>query len=128
MPLNLQIERQRRLTLYQTERAVAIVASQPPRKTPTGIEYTRFAKRPRRFDWDGLARIICFTCFAVILVFALDAMINSGLHRTKTSEFGVWNKIVQGQINADIIISGSSRALTQYDPRIIERTTAYSTF
>ena len=49
--------------------------------------------------------MLCFFCLIVILVFALNAMINAGMHRIRTSEFGVWNKILQGQINADIVIS-----------------------
>ncbi len=38
------------------------------------------------------------------------------------------NRIVTGQVNAEIVICGSSRALTHYDPRIIEQATGRSTF
>jgi hypothetical protein len=55
-------------------------------------------------------------------------MINSGLRHVKTSQFGVSNKIVQGKINAEILISGSSRALSHYDPAIIGRATGCPTF
>src|SRR5262249_21374 len=112
-----------------TRRVVTNVAAQPPPRTaPAAIVRSRAAKRLRRSASDGLARIICFTCLVLILVFAVDAMINSGLRRTTTSQFGVWNRIVQGKINADIVISGSSRALAHYDPVIIGRTTVCPTF
>ena len=58
----------------------------------------------------------------------LDAMIDSGLRRINTSSFGVSNRIVDGKINADIVISGSSRALTHYDPRIIQEQTGLTAF
>jgi hypothetical protein len=85
-------------------------------------------KQTHRSAWSGLLKIVCFFALIVLLLFGLNAMINSGLRHVKTSQFGVSNKIVQGKINAEIVISGSSRALTHYDPRIIERITGYSTF
>lgn len=92
------------------------------------IESVAPRKRTRRSAWRGLARILGFFCLIVILLFALNAMINSGLRRTTTSEFGIWNKIVHGKINADIVIFGSSRALAHYDPRIIQRATGFSAY
>ena len=47
-------------------------------------------------------------------------MIDQGLRNIKTSKFGSFNKLVSGQINTDILISGSSRALCHYDPRLIQ--------
>src|SRR5262249_23929136 len=52
----------------------------------------------------------------------------SGLRRINTSNFGVSNRIVDGKVNADIVISGSSRALVHYDPRIIEEQTGLTAF
>jgi hypothetical protein len=40
----------------------------------------------------------------------------------------VWNRIVDGTINAEIVISGLSRALTHYDPRTIEERTRLTAF
>ena len=68
----------------------------------------------------GVGRLACFACLVLLLAFLLNALIDSGLRRIKTSSFGVSNRIVDGEINADIVISGSSRALGHYDPRIIE--------
>jgi hypothetical protein len=85
------------------------------------------ASRPRS-GWKGLGRLIWFFCFIIASLFVLNWMINSGLHRIKTSQFGVSNEIVQGKINADIIISGSSRAISHYDPRVIEAVTGRAAF
>lgn len=84
--------------------------------------------RDRRRGLRGLSRIVCFCCWIVALLYGVNAMINAGLRRINTSQFGVSNKIVQGEINADIIISGSSRAISHYDPRIIESTTGHSAY
>jgi hypothetical protein len=78
--------------------------------------------------WSGLGRIVGFFCFTVVLLFGVNALINAGLHHIKTSQFGVSNKIVRGEINADVIISGSSRAVSHYDPRIIQETSGYNAF
>ena len=41
---------------------------------------------------------------------------------------GAWNQVMQGRVNADIVISGSSRATYHYDPRVIESRTGQTTF
>lgn len=76
----------------------------------------------------SVIRIVCFFCLIIALAFALDTVICSGLRQIKTSGFGVSNKIVEGKINADIVVSGSSRALTHYDPRIIQERTRKTAF
>lgn len=76
----------------------------------------------------GVSRLACFACLVLLLAILLNALIDSGLRRINTSSFGVWNQIVDGKIDADIVISGSSRALTHYDPRIIEARTGLTAF
>lgn len=76
----------------------------------------------------GILRILCFFSVIILLMYGMNAMINSGLRRIKTDQFGVSNRIVEGNINADIIITGSSRAVSHYDPRIIQSITGLSAF
>lgn len=76
----------------------------------------------------GIGRMACFACLVLLLAILLNALIDSGLRRINTSSFGVWNRIVDGKINADIVISGSSRALAHYDARIIEERTGLTAF
>jgi hypothetical protein len=128
MPLSPQVEQDRDSTLSSAERALAVI-ERPLELVPGPRGEKSAPRKPApRSAWSGLIKISCFFCLIVILLFGLNTMINSGMRRIKTSQFGVWNKIVQGKINAEIVISGSSRALTHYDPRIIERTTGYLTF
>ena len=76
----------------------------------------------------GCWRMAAFFAFIVALAFALDAFIGFGLRRASTGDFGEWNRIVGGRINADIIVSGSSRALTHYDPRLLTSATGLSAY
>jgi hypothetical protein len=50
------------------------------------------------------------------------------MHRITTSGYGVSNRVMGGKVNAEIVISGSSRALTHYESEIIEKITGFSTF
>lgn len=92
-------------------------------------------KQPR-FTWRialalkrcGVARLVSFACVALSAAVLLNMLVNNGLRRISTSTYGVWNRIVDGKINADIVISGSSRALTHYDPRVIEQQTGLNAF
>ena len=49
------------------------------------------------------------------------------MHQIETSGFGVFNRIMSGRVNAGILISGSSRALTHYESKVIEEMTKCST-
>jgi hypothetical protein len=76
----------------------------------------------------GVARILLFFGLFVGLLYVTHFAITTGLRRVETAGFGVTNRIVNGQVNADIVISGSSRAQTHYDPRIIAQATGLSTY
>jgi hypothetical protein len=76
----------------------------------------------------ALGRLTCFFGIIVILAFVSNALITAGLRRVKTSSYGAWNQMMQGKVNADVLISGSSRAEYHYDPRTIEATTGLSAF
>ncbi len=76
----------------------------------------------------GCARIGAFLALVALLTLLLQWAIDRGLRRIDTGDFGVWNRIVSGAINADIVISGSSRALTHYDARVIAAATGLSAY
>jgi hypothetical protein len=82
----------------------------------------------RNLPAKGIVRIVCFFCLITACAYALDAIITRGLRRINTSAFGAFNKVMSGKVNAEIIINGSSRALSHYDPRIIQRMTGLSSF
>src|SRR6478735_6774637 len=75
-----------------------------------------------RPDRGALKLLVFFALLGAAMLVA-DSAINFGMRHIKTSSFGVSNRIMAGRVGADIVISGSSRALTHYDPRIIEAVT-----
>ena len=76
----------------------------------------------------AVIRLCGFLALVAILIVSLDSTITAGLRRMTTSIYGVNNRIMRGEINADIVITGSSRAASHYDPRVIERVTGRRTF
>lgn len=102
-------------------------ANSSPRRT---LPFVKRFSRPAAcaFARYGLLRILLFFGLFIGLLYATHFAISAGLRQVETSTFGVTNRIVTGRINADIVISGSSRAVTHYDPRIIERVTGLSAF
>jgi hypothetical protein len=92
------------------------------------LTMTRSRFLPAAEALRGVGKLACFACLVLLLAILFNALITSGLRRINTSSFGVWNRIVDGTINAEIVISGSSRALTHYDPRTIEERTGLTAF
>lgn len=84
--------------------------------------------RDRWAAFAGLKRVVAFFCLCVVAIFAVHCAVTAGLRRIETSNFGVFNRIMSGRINSEILITGSSRALTHYDARVIERATGRSAF
>ncbi len=116
MPASSQIVQHRETASSKGEPELAMAERfAEPDASPKG----KVQEQTHRRSWKGLVRIAVFFCLIVALIFGVNSVVNAGLRRIKTSGFGVSNKIVQGQINADIIISGSSRAVSHYDPGII---------
>lgn len=75
-----------------------------------------------------LPRLLAFFVLLGALVVGLHATIERGLRNITTSSFGATNRVVQGEINAQILITGSSRALVHYDPRVLSAATGLRTF
>jgi len=76
----------------------------------------------------ALLRLTCFFALIAVLAWSANEIIGIGLRRLTTTHYGSWNAVMQGKVNADIVISGSSRAAYHYDPRIIEGVTGHSAF
>ena len=90
--------------------------------------YTSAATAFKRARGFGLLRLIAFFCLLAVLALGLDFAFTCGLRHINTSGFGASNKIMSGQVNADILISGSSRALVHYDPRILQKCTGKTAY
>ncbi|MGI8542088.1 MAG: hypothetical protein ACR2MD_01250 [Aridibacter sp.] len=58
----------------------------------------------------------------------MDYIVTQGLRKTQFEKFAQWTDLFQGKINADIIISGSSRAWWHYSPKVFEEDTKCSAY
>lgn len=76
----------------------------------------------------GASRIVAFFGLLAVIAWLLDFAISQGLRGIATGDFGEWNRIVRGDVNAEIVITGSSRAQTHYDPRLIAAATGLSAY
>jgi hypothetical protein len=76
----------------------------------------------------GLLRGAAFFALLGAATTGTDAIVSHGLRQVRTGTFGVWNRIVRGTIGADLVVSGSSRALNHYDPRVLARATGLTAF
>lgn len=73
-------------------------------------------------------RLLAFLLIGALGAVALQRAIHAGFRRIRTSDFGITNQVVAGRLNAEIVISGSSRALTHYDAEIIRKATGRTAF
>lgn len=82
---------------------------------------------PGMFARSNLRWALFFALLAGI-AFGLHSAITIGLQMIHNSAFGATNRLVNGEINAQIVITGSSRALVHYDPKIIGHATGLTAY
>ncbi len=75
-----------------------------------------------------LVKISLYSIIILALSFALQFIVDNGLQNYNYGNYAEWNEIFKGRINPDIIVLGSSRALVQYDSKIIENYTRLSCY
>lgn len=68
------------------------------------------------------------TILVLLWAFLLDGLTTRGIRRSRASDFGVWNDLFAGRIDADIVIYGASRAWRHFDPRILEDSTGLKVY
>jgi hypothetical protein len=67
----------------------------------------------------------------VLLGYSLDIFISGELKKSNShaqKEYPIWNTIIEGKLNSDILIYGSSRACGHFDTKIIEDSLKQLTF
>ncbi|MGE0267488.1 MAG: hypothetical protein AB7S78_03380 [Candidatus Omnitrophota bacterium] len=77
---------------------------------------------------NNIIKVILFMAVFSGIAFMIHYGFLSAFRRFDNEEIGIWNKVVHGTINADLVISGDSRALTAYDCRVISAVTQLSCF
>jgi len=66
-----------------------------------------------------VGKLAIFMTIGVALLVLANQLFIYGLRQVDYDDFGVWNQTVNGEINSDIVCTGSSRTLVHFDPRII---------
>jgi len=66
--------------------------------------------------------------FSFLVALFIQYLADLGLKKLDDSIYSDWNKILDGNINSDLVILGSSRGYVSYDPRIIEKTIGLTSY
>lgn len=64
-----------------------------------------------------------FSTVIIGLVYCFDYIIQEGIKTANYQEITKWNEVIQGGIEAEILVVGSSRALVHFDCEYIEKVT-----
>ena len=75
-----------------------------------------------------IKKTIIFILILFFLLFTFEMIVNTGLRKSDDFLLSEWNDIVNGEINSDIIINGSSRAWVHISPKILEENINLSTY
>lgn len=67
-------------------------------------------------------RILLFCLAPLPVLFAMQHIVDTGLHRSRHYYYSEWNDVFNGNINADLLICGTSRAWVQISPAILDST------
>lgn len=67
-----------------------------------------------------ISKLLLFCLLPLPVLYALQAVADSGLRKSDYPLYSEWNDIYNGAINADLIIMGSSRAWVQISPTVLD--------
>jgi hypothetical protein len=101
---------------------------------PKPINLWRLLPTAKSANTEGLSHpgtwcgALLFVLIGLMLALALQSALLLGLKHYGEGNLGIMNRVMRGHIDADILISGSSRAMFHYDPRIIEAETNLKSF
>lgn len=68
---------------------------------------------------------IFFLGYLILGLFLVDKLLTTSLKNANQNDYAIWTKVIDGKIDADIAVVGSSRALVHYDCSLIESLTTY---
>jgi hypothetical protein len=73
-------------------------------------------------------RLLLFCLAPLPFLYLFAYVVDSGLKKSRHFFYSEWNDLFSGQINADLVISGTSRAWVQISPRILDSTLHINTY
>jgi hypothetical protein len=95
-------------------------------ETPVGLQPSALTKTLQARG--SLTRLLLFFLLLALSSVALHVALNHAIKNVDTSSMGVFNRVMAGKVNAQILITGSSRALSHYDPRVIQNLTGKTAY
>ncbi|MBK8659798.1 MAG: hypothetical protein IPN22_13230 [Bacteroidetes bacterium] len=78
-----------------------------------------------------LLRLLLFFTILFAGSYALDYAMSNTLKKSNSyamGEYSTWNDLLNGRLNAEIIINGSSRAWVQFDPTMLQDSLGHSCY
>ena len=73
-------------------------------------------------------KLFLFPLVFLALTMSLDRLLLTGLQNYKVDTLGMCNRLRAGQINAQVLVLGNSRAENSFDPRILSQVTQKSVY
>ena len=67
-----------------------------------------------------LLKTLLFAFILLVMAVAFDMLLTTKALRLRTSPFATWNDLYQRDIDAEVLIMGSSRAFVQFNPAVID--------
>ncbi|ERM80976.1 hypothetical protein P872_11760 [Rhodonellum psychrophilum GCM71 = DSM 17998] len=58
--------------------------------------------------------------FLLVIIYGVDYLIQEGVKTSNYRQISKWNDIVNGELNAELLIVGSSRAYVHFDPEFLD--------
>lgn len=75
-----------------------------------------------------LCKIFLFTLLVIVCAFGLDYFLSYRLRQNENRMYAAWNQMYNDSTGYDIVINGSSRAWTQYNPLILDSILTLNSF
>lgn len=75
-----------------------------------------------------LYKILLFTCVIIFCAYGLDMFVSWRLRNNENRMYAAWNQVYNSDINYDLVVNGSSRAWTQYNPLILDSILGLNSF
>lgn len=77
---------------------------------------------------DSVRRIFTALAAGILLLAVLHIAATAAFRNMRKGAFGEFNRVARGEVNADLVVSGSSRAALHYDTKQLTAATGLHTF
>ena len=75
-----------------------------------------------------LSKTLAMAVLLTIVLYALQFVVETGIKKLDNDAYGVWNRIDRGEVNADVLVLGNSRAWVHIDPEMLENWSGLSAY